>query len=71
MKEYNYESIDKHIQWLIKMMETEFPNGYELIINSNGAEIRSNQQYLNFLSNKFKDKMPSVIDTLYKKDPEE
>ena len=55
MKQYNYEQIDEHIQWLIKMMETEFPNGYELTIDSTGAEIRNKQTYLNFLNKRFKD----------------
>lgn len=61
MRQYNYSQIDEHIQWLIEMMETEFPNGYELVIDSSGAEIRSTQQYLNFLNKRFKDNMPSLI----------
>lgn len=60
MRQYNYDQIDEHIQWLIEMMEIEFPNGYELVIDSAGAKIRSTQQYL-FLNKRFKDNMTSLI----------
>lgn len=49
MKQYSYEQIDEHIQWLIKMMNTEYPNNYELIIDSNSGTIRSTQANLVFL----------------------
>lgn len=70
MREYNYESIDKHIQWLIQMMETEFPNCFELVITSTGAEIRSTQGYMNFLNKRFKDHKEPLID-IYLKAQEE
>ena len=46
---YQYEEIDKHIQWLIKFMKEEYPNNYELIIDSNSGTIRSNLQAQVFL----------------------
>ena len=54
MKEYTYEMVDEHIQWLIRFMETEYPNDYELTLNSCGANIRSTLNTLTFLNDKYK-----------------
>lgn len=54
MKKYSYEQIDKHVQWLIKMMNIEYPNGYELVIDSNSGKIRSTQENLFFLNEDLK-----------------
>jgi hypothetical protein len=39
---YSREEWDEKLQEIIKMMEEDYPNGYELVINSFSAEIRSN-----------------------------
>lgn len=49
-----YEEFDEPIQKLIKLMEDDYPNDFELIINSTGAEIRSTLSTMNFLSEKLK-----------------
>lgn len=49
-----YEEFDEPIQELIKLMEDDYPNDFELIINSTGAEIRSTLSTMNFLSEKLK-----------------
>lgn len=50
MKKYNYEQINEHLQWLMQMMDTEYPNNYELVVTGDYAEIRSTQTELNFLN---------------------
>lgn len=54
MKKYNYEQIDEHIQWLINFMKEEYPNDFEIVLDSFHAEIRSKLITLNFLSNELK-----------------
>lgn len=49
-----YEEFNEPIQELIKLMEDDYPNDFELIINSAGAEIRSTLSTMNFLSEKLK-----------------
>ncbi len=51
MKQYNYNQINEHIQWLIKMMDIEYPNNYQLVINNIGAQIRNTQSALIFIRN--------------------
>lgn len=51
---HSYEEFDKPIQELIKLMEDDYPNDFELVINSTGAEIRSTLSTMNFLNEKFK-----------------
>ena len=46
-----YEEIDEHIQWLINFMNEEYPNNYELVIDSNSGTIRSTLQAQMFLRN--------------------
>lgn len=46
---YSYEEIDERIQWLINFMKEEYPNNYELIIDSNSGTIKSNLQAQMFL----------------------
>ena len=54
MKKYTYEQVNEHIQWLIEFMNIEYPNDFEIILNSNGAEIRSNLVTMSFISDKLK-----------------
>ena len=49
-----YEEFNEPIQELIRLMEDDYPNDFELIINSTGAEIRSTLSTMNFLSEKLK-----------------
>lgn len=49
-----YEEFNEPIQELIKLMEDDYPNDFELIINSTGAEIRSTLSTMSFLSKKLK-----------------
>lgn len=56
---YNYEEINKHIQWLCEFMKKEYPNGYELIITPSGAEVRSNLCVMSFLSDDLKMREPT------------
>ena len=46
-----YEEIDEHIQWLINFMNEEYPNNYELVIDSTSGTIRSTLQAQMFLRN--------------------
>lgn len=46
---YSYEEIDEHIQWLINFMKEEYPNNYELVIDSNSGMVKSNLQAQMFL----------------------
>lgn len=62
MRQYNYGQIDEHIQWLVKMMSIEYPNNYELVITSNGGEIKSAQCEMNFLSNEFKNNKTPLLE---------
>lgn len=63
MKEYNYNIINEHIQWLMEMMNIEYPNNYEIVISSNYAEIRNKQTELNF-GYKPKDIKPLFIENI-------
>lgn len=56
---YNYEEINKHIQWLCEFMKKEYPNGYELVITPSGAEVQSNICAMSFLSDELKMKQPT------------
>lgn len=38
---YQYQEIDEHIQWLINFMKEEYPNDFELVIDSSFAKLRS------------------------------
>ncbi len=49
MKKYSYEQINEYVQWLMNMMDTEYPNNYELVIDRECAKIRSNQPELIFI----------------------
>lgn len=40
---YSYKEFNEPIQELIGLMQREYPNGFELRINSFGAEMVSNQ----------------------------
>ena len=40
MKFYDYKKIDEMVQPLIKMMQTEYPNNAQMIIDSNSAKIQ-------------------------------
>ena len=40
MKFYNYKKIDDLVQPLIKMMQVEYPNNAQLVIDSNSAKIQ-------------------------------
>lgn len=62
MKKYNYAQINEHIQWLVKMMETEYPNNYELIIDSIGGTIRSTQTELTFLKQDLKNSSKPILE---------
>lgn len=53
MRKYTREQIDEHIQWLIKFMEDEYPNGFELVISAAGAEIDAKNIVMTFTSNSF------------------
>lgn len=46
---YSYEEIDEHIQWLINFMRQEYPNDFELVIDSTYAKVRSTLETRNFL----------------------
>lgn len=61
MKLYNYAQLDEHIQWLIEMMNREYPNNYELVIDSVGANIRSTQSDMTFLRKDLKDNKKEPI----------
>lgn len=49
MKFYDYKKIDKMVQPLIKMMQTEYPNDAQMIIDSNSAKIQYVHEELMFL----------------------
>lgn len=58
---HNYEEINEHIQWLIKFMQEEYPNDFELTINSISADIHSTLKTMSFLDDnvmKEKDHLP-------------
>lgn len=54
MKKYTCKQVNEHIQWLIEFMNIEYPNDFEIILNSNGAEIRSSLVTMSFVSDKLK-----------------
>lgn len=48
--EYNWDNINEHLQWLMSYMKQEYPNDYELIIDSKSAQLfikKSCSIYLN------------------------
>lgn len=49
-----YEEFDRSIQELIKLMKANYPDGYELVLTSNGATIRSTQPTISFVDNSIK-----------------
>lgn len=66
---HNYEEINEHIQWLIKFMQEEYPNDFELTINSIGADIHSTLITMSFLDDnvmKEKDSLPIDEDFILK-----
>lgn len=49
MTKYNFSQIDEHIQWLMRFMQTEYPNNYEIIIGPAFAQIRNVQREMSFM----------------------
>lgn len=41
MKIYNNSELNEHVQWLIRFMQKYFPNGFEMTVSSDGAELNS------------------------------
>lgn len=69
MKFYNYEKIDEMIQPLIEMMQKEYPNDAQLIIDSSSATIQYVHKDIIFLESSLKPDINSenpVADALSK-----
>lgn len=49
MKNHNISQVDKHIQWLMRFMQDEYPNNYEIVIGPAYAQIRSTQREMTFI----------------------
>lgn len=54
MKKHCYKDLDKPIQELMKILQEEYPNGFELLIGPDYAQLRHTSTELNFLSESLK-----------------
>lgn len=59
MKRYNYGQIDELVQPLIKMMQIEYPNDAQIVVDSNSARIQYVHGDIIFLDSSLKPKMDS------------
>ena len=41
MKIYDNLELNEHVQWLMRFMQEYFPNGFEMTVSSDGAELNS------------------------------
>ena len=61
MRKYSRGDWNKPIQELIRMMNEDYPNGYELVITTAGAEIRSILTDMEFTDDSLTAKLRSMI----------
>lgn len=61
MRKNSREDWNKPIQELIRMMNEDYPNGYELVITTAGAEIRSTLTDMVFTDDSLTAKLRSII----------
>lgn len=61
MRKNSREDWNKPIQELIHMMNEDYPNGYELVITTTGAEIRSTLTDMVFTDDSLTAKLRSMI----------
>lgn len=64
MKLYNNAELNEHVQWLIKFMQEYFPNGFEMTVSSNGAELNSINSVFVILDDDAKNRMRELGEAL-------
>lgn len=63
---HSYQEVDEHIQWLMNFMKEEYPNDFELVLDSSFAAIKSKLTTLTFLREDirtpacFTEKVPAI-----------
>ena len=67
MKKYNITQIDEHIQWLMRFMQDEYPNNYEIVISPTFAQVRNTQTEMTFVRDDMKPENIHISEEMQKR----